>query len=98
MLVDMAEQQRGLGGGLGLLVDRIGQLRIVSHPNEHGVPHFHVEMRNGQDAAVYRIDTLARLEDKLPPKFERVVQAWGRTNQQLLQRTWDRTRPTDASC
>jgi hypothetical protein len=98
MVADLAEQQRGLGGGLGRLVDRIGQLRIVIHPNEHGVPHFHVEMRNGQDAAVYRIDTLERLEGKLPPKFERVVQEWGRTNQALLQSTWDSTRPTEASC
>lgn len=98
LIADTASQRQGLGNGLGRLLDRVGQLRIVIHPREHGVPHFHVEVRNGQDAAVYRIDTLERLEGKLPPKFERAVKQWGRTHQALLQSTWDSTRPTDAFC
>jgi hypothetical protein len=93
MRADTADQMPE--GGLGRLVDRVGELRIVIHPREHGVPHFHVELRNGNDAAVYRIDTLERLEGKLSPKFERAVKKWGQGNQALLQSTWDSMRPTE---
>ena len=52
---------------------------------KHNLPHLHAEY--GDDEAVYDLDG-NRLEGNIPPKKERLVQAWIEIHQEDLRANW----------
>ena len=52
---------------------------------KHNLPHIHAEYND--DEAVYDLDG-NRLEGKIPPKKERLVQAWIEIHKEDLQANW----------
>jgi hypothetical protein len=55
--------------------------------DDHNPPHFHV--RYGSKKAVFRIDTLERIEGKLPKKQELLVVQWAYLQRKELLEAWD---------
>jgi Domain of unknown function (DUF4160) len=75
------------------LVDAVGPLRIVIHPNEHPPPHFHV-VADGINAS-FAIEDCALLNGKIGDRERSLVEYWHRKGRPRLVDVWNKTRPSD---
>lgn len=78
------------------LVDRIKNVSIYVHSNEHSPPHFHVKC-SGMEAS-YRIQDCGLMEGTLGRKEDKIVKYWfdgiGKTK---IIEVWNNTRPGDCT-
>jgi hypothetical protein len=75
------------------LVEALGSLRIVIHPNEHPPPHFHV-IGSGINAS-FAIDNCALLRGDIGSRERQLVEYWHRRGRTRLVDVWNKTRPSD---
>ena len=61
---------------------------------EHGPPHFHADY--GGQQTVVRIEDLAVLRGRLPPRELGIVREWASLHQAELQDAWERARRLEA--
>ena len=61
---------------------------------EHGPPHFHADYGDAQ--ALIRIDNLAVLQGRLPPRAHGFVVEWAALHQNELREAWERVRRQEA--
>lgn len=59
MLSDFSSAQ-----GLSILIDTVGDLRIILRTNDHPMPHFHIESRQRGINATFSIEALELLKIK----------------------------------
>lgn len=96
---DLADQtwRRGSTGSLGFLLDRVGELRLEMHPDDHPPPHFHVEFSDGKQQAKFAIADCALLQGTVDGWAQRAVRKWWSGSADYLKSKWDEARPTDRS-
>jgi hypothetical protein len=69
-------------------IKRFTNSRIVIYPQEHGVPHFHVEFTDGDRCAI-SIATLEVLAGQVHPQRRlREALTWAEGNRTLLFMKW----------
>jgi len=74
------------------LVDKIGAIKIEIYPNEHVLPHFHINS-NGPNAS-FAIDYCRKLKDSgFDSKVIRSIQDWFEHSKDRLIEVWNATRP-----
>jgi hypothetical protein len=76
-------------------VDRVADLRIEIHIDEHPPPHFHVS-GDGIDAS-FSIEDGSPLTGNLKPVHARRVRSWYKHSRSKLIDIWNKTRPGDCS-
>lgn len=75
------------------LVDTVGPLRIVIHPNEHPPPHFHVTA-SGINAS-FAIEDCLLLRGDIGSRERKLIEYWHRRGRARLVDVWNKTRPSD---
>lgn len=58
--------------------------------NDHSPPHFHAEYSG--DEILVRIDSLAVVAGKLPPRATGLIMEWAALHQLDLQKVWNQAR------
>lgn len=56
--------------------------------DEHNPPHFHV--RYGKYKASFRIDTLEKMDGKLPKRAEKLIIEWAYLHRKDLMENWNK--------
>ena len=62
---------------------------VVNKEDNHWLPHFHIEYKNKQYRASYRIDDLQLLVGTMPKRYEKAILEWASRHKKSLQLTWD---------
>ena len=68
-------------------ISRFFGIRIAMFFEEHNPPHFHAQYQNFK--AIYAINTGARMEEKMPPKLEKVIANWAQKYRKELLENWE---------
>ncbi|MBN2571418.1 MAG: DUF4160 domain-containing protein [Ignavibacteriales bacterium] len=74
------------------LVDKINNLKIVIHPNDHNPPHFHVIYNNLN--ASFDINTCELLKGNLSNNDMKLIKYWFNNYKDKLLKVWNETRPS----
>jgi hypothetical protein len=62
--------------------------RLAIYPDEHGIPHFHLEFSNGDRCSV-AIETGALIVGEITPKRRiKEVLTWAQENREFLLQQW----------
>ena len=75
-------------------ISRFYGIVIRMYFREHGPPHFHAHYGDAQ--ALIRIDNLAVLQGRLPPRAHGFVIEWAALHQTELQEAWQRVQRQEA--
>jgi len=68
-------------------ISRFRGITIHIYYGDHNPPHFHAIY--GKDKAVFRIDTLEKIEGKIPKIQELLVVKWAYINRKELFNAWE---------